>query len=531
MHDPRLRRPFRTVLLGSAAAAFLLAGPVPGMADDAKHGTLMLAQAQAPAMQHAPRHAGTGPFAQDLPRGAAAPTSDERPPIYGNFGNFGWPGASTNRDAQALFDQGYRFAYAFNHGEAVRNFRAAQQLDPDCALCFWGEAWALGPNINYFMEPDANARALAVLEQARRLAPQAGEKQAALIEALSQRHSPDTQADRAALDRTYAEAMQNVQRRFPDDPHLAVLTADALMNTQPWDYWADGGRTPKGNTEAIVALLEGVLGERQGSPIRAMPDHPGAIHLYIHTVEASDRPERAVQHAERLEALMPGAGHIVHMPSHIWLRLGRWRDTLEANRRAVAANEALIAKGGQSLLLSEAYYPHNIHFLVQAAMMGGDGPTAVQAAEKLAQRVSARAQREIPWVQPIAAAPYLVHARFSTPEIILSIAPPDERFPFTRAHWHYARGVALARLGRTRDAAAEVAAIQELAQAPQIAELEALAIPAGDILAIAAHVVSGRVAQQAGDHVGAAAQFRQAAERQDRLPYMEPPYWHYPVHQ
>ena len=475
--------------------------------------------------------AGTGPYALNLPHGAAAPTSGDEPALAGHGGVLGWPGASPDPRAQAYFDQGYRFAYAFNHGEAVRSFRAAQRIDPDCALCLWGEAWALGPNINYPMEADANARALDVLRAARQLGPSAGEKPAALIEALGKRHAADPQAERPPLDAAYADAMAAVQTRFPADPHIAVLAADAMMNTQPWDYWADAGRQPKGRAATIVALLEEVLGDRPGATVRPMPDHLGAIHLYIHAVEASDRPQRAAAHAARLEALMPAAGHIVHMPSHIWLRLGRWRDTLEANRRAVAADEALIARGGQSLLLSEAYYPHNIHFLVQAAMMGGDGRTAVEAAEKLARRVSTRAQREIPWVQPIVAAPYLAHARFSTPEIVLSMVAPDERFPFVRAHWHHARGVALARLGRAQAAMAEAAAIGELARAPEIGALEAAGIPAGDILGIAAQIVTARVAQAAGDQARAADLFQAAALLQEVLPYMEPPYWAYPVYQ
>jgi hypothetical protein len=258
-----------------------------------------------------------GAYGRDLPRGAAAPSSLEKPLLHDTLGRLSWSAGTANSEAQAYFDQGYRLGWGFNHAEAARAFRAAQELDPNCAMCLWGEAWVLGPHINYPVESDANARALAVLEQARRLAPSAGEREAALIEALSRRHSPDPNADRKALDQAYADAMEEVQARFPTDPHVALLTADALMNLTPWDYWADGGRTPKGKTERIVALLEGVLGTRQLGPLEAMPDHPGAVHLYIHTVEASDRPERAAPHAARLEQLMPGAGHLVHMPSHI----------------------------------------------------------------------------------------------------------------------------------------------------------------------------------------------------------------------
>jgi tetratricopeptide (TPR) repeat protein len=435
------------------------------------------------------------------------------------------------QDAKAYFDQGYRLGWGFNHAEAARAFRAAQELDPNCAMCFWGEAWVLGPHINYPMDADANARALFALEQARRLAPAAGELQAALVDALARRHSSDPDADRKALDQAYADAMEAVQARFPEDPHVALLTADALMNLSPWDYWADGGKTPKGKTARMVELIEGVLGDRPMGPLEANPGHPGAIHLYIHAVEASDRPERAAPHAARLAALMPGAGHLVHMPSHIWYRLGRWRESLDANVQAAAVDEALLRQGGASLLYSEGYYAHNVHFVMASAVMGGDGDTAVAAAEKLAGLVSGRTQREVPWTQPIAAARYTTHARFSTPETVLALPEPDPDFPYVQASWHYARGVALARLGRDADARAEVSAITALSQTPEMTALPNAGVPGPDVLGIAAKVIEARIAQAKGDHGQAAAQFAAAAEIQDRLPYMEPPFWYYPVHQ
>jgi tetratricopeptide (TPR) repeat protein len=398
-------------------------------------------------------------------------------------------------------------------------------------MCLWGEAWVLGPHINYPRDADANARALIVLERARALAPSGGDLQGALVEALSKRHSPDPNADRKALDQAYADAMEEVQARFPQDSHVAVLAADALMNLTPWDYWADGGKTAKGKTDKIVALIEGVLGVRQMGSLKASPDHPGAIHLYIHAVEASDRPERAATHASRLENLMPGAGHLVHMPSHIWYRLGRWRESLDANVRAAAADEALMNQGGASLLYSEAYYAHNVHFLMVSALTGGDGGTAVEAAQKLSGIVSDRAKREVPWTQPIAAAPYNVHAVFSKPEDVLALPAPEGDYPYVKAAWHYARGVASARLGRADQARTEAAAIEALAKSPEITALPAAGVPGPDVLAIATHEIEARIAQNAGDQARAAALFAEAATIQDRLPYMEPPYWYYPVHQ
>jgi tetratricopeptide (TPR) repeat protein len=478
-----------------------------------------------------PRRNELGGSIPDLPRGAAAPTSADPPPLLDSLGRLHWPAGTANGEAQNFFDQGYRLAWGFNHAEAARAFRQAQALDPDCAMCLWGEAWVLGPHINFIMEEDANRRALAALERARALAPKAGETRAALIAALGERYSADPKADRKALDKKYADAMESVQRRWPADPEIAVLTADALMNLSPWDYWDDGGRKPKGATERIVALLEGVLGDRP-SPIAPNPLHPGAIHLYIHTVEASDRPERAAPHAARLEALMPGAGHVVHMPSHVWYRLGMWKESLDSNRRAVAADEAQLARGGASPLYAGGYFAHNVHFVMASALMGGDGPTAVEAATRLAALIPDEAKRAAAALtQPVAAAPYVAHARFTAPEAVLALPAPADEFPFIRGHWHYARGEALARAGRAAEARAEAAAIARLEGAPAVAALTAEGVPATAVLGIARRIVEGRAAQAAGDHAGAARLFTEAAAAQDALPYMEPPYWYYPIHQ
>lgn len=489
---------------------------------------LAQAESQRAAM---PRRTELGGQVRDLPRGAAAPTSAEAPVLNPDLGTLTWPAGTASAEAQTWFNQGYRWAWGFNHAEAARAFRMAQQADPDFAMAYWGEAWVLGPHINFIMEEDANRRALAAIARAKELAPQAGEQRAALIEAMAQRYSADPKAERKALDQAYAEAMRQVQARWPADPEVAMLTADALMNLSPWDYWEDAGRKPKGVTAEIVALLEGVLGARP-SPINANPLHPGAIHLYIHTVEASDRPERAAPHAARLAALMPAAGHIVHMPAHIWYRLGQWRDSLDSNLAAVAADEAQIARGGASALYAQGYFAHNVHFVMASSLMGGDGPRAVEAATRLAALIADEAKRAFPGLtQPVAAAPYVAHARFSTADTVLALPAPAEEFPFIRAHWHYARGVALAQAGRAGEARAEAAAIGELAKAQPIVDLPAQGVPAPEVLGIAERVVNARVAQAGGDHARAVALFAEAAAIQDTLPYMEPPFWYYPVHQ
>ncbi len=541
----------RALLLAGAASLLASAAPAPpaasldpevalalmgpaictGAGRGAALSPLRLAQATAGPALNLPPRTELGGHLRDLPRGAAAPTSNETPDLLPGLGTLSWPAGTRNLEAQAYFDQGYRLAWAFNHAEAARAFRAAQALDPDCAMCFWGEAWVLGPHINFPMEEDANRRALVALTEARRLAPRAGELRTALIDALSKRYSADPKADRKALDRAFADTMLGVQARWPAETEVAMLTADALMNLQPWDYWEDEGRNPKGATGRILALLEGVLGDRP-SPVTPNPLHTGAIHLYIHMVEASDRPQRAVPHAERLEATMPGAGHIVHMPAHIWYRTGRWRESLEANQRAIAADEAQIGRGGASPLYAGGYFVHNVHFVMASALMGGDGPTAVEAAVRLATMIPEEAKRALPGLaQPVAAAPYVAHARFSTPEVILALPAPAAEFPFIRAHWHYARGEALARQGRPEDARKEAAAIRALLGAPAIAALPGQGVPASDVLNIAARVVDARVAQARGDHATAVRLLSEAAMIQDRLPYMEPPFWYYPVRQ
>jgi len=448
---------------------------------------------------------------------------DTDPPLWPDLGTLSYPITTRSVEAQRYFDQGLRLVYAFNHGEARRAFRAAQRRDPDCAMCYWGEALVLGPNINAPMAPEAVAPAIEAVERARSLAEGTTEREQALIEALAVRYSASPEADRTALDLAYADAMGAVYRRFQDDPHIATLYAEAMMDTQPWDYWQPGGVYPKGRGGEIVEVLEKVLAEH--------PDHPGAIHLYIHAVEASNWPERAELHAERLEQLMPGAGHIVHMPSHIYYRLGRYMDALEANRRAVEVDERYLSKSKAEHIYAWGYYPHNVHFLMAAAQMAGDGPAAVAAAEKLAKIVPDEALKTVPTVQPVKVAVYFAHAQFSEPQTLLALPDPGDEHPYVKAMWHYARGVGHALAKNAQSAQAEAEAIAALARSPKLKPLEEASIPATQVLQIAEQVVRGRAAQAAGDLAAAAGHFRNAIAVQDQLRYMEPPYWYYPVQQ
>lgn len=473
-------------------------------------------------------HAGSakgevGPFARQVESPSAAYLEGE-PPLWDNLGTLSYKVTTANELAQKYFDQGLRLTYAFNHAEARRAFRKAQRLDPACALCYWGEALVLGPNINAPMESSAVAPALAALAKAKEASGQASAKEQALIEALAARYSGDPKAERKALDAAYAEAMGRVAARFPEDQEIAVLYAEALMDLSPWDYWEAGGSPPKGKTAEILKTLEGVLAKN--------PNHPGAIHYYIHTVEASDNPKRAEPYAERLGKLMPGAGHLVHMPSHIYYRIGRYRDSLAANKAAVAADEAYLAQVQAQGIYPQAYYPHAVHMLLVSAQMAGDGKTAIEAAQKLASVVSREAAQTIPWlVQPIKAAPYFAHVQFSSPETVLALGDPGEEFPYVKAMWHYARGVAYAAQGKLEAAQVEARAMAQIGEQAELADLIAGGVPAKEVLAIAQHIVAARIYQGKGDLKTAVAEFEAAVAVEDKLTYMEPPYWYYPVRQ
>ena len=454
---------------------------------------------------------------------AGTPMVDPGPRLHDNLGTLSWPVTTRSPEAQRWFDQGLRLAFAFNHAEAARAFKKAQATDPTCAMCYWGEAYVLGPNINYPMMQDAVAPAFAAIAQAMVLKAGASAPEQAVIEAMAARYAADPLADRKALDAAYAEAMTEVAARYPADDQIQVLLADALMNLQPWDYWQADRRTPKGRTAEQVAALERVL--------QRSPDHPGAIHLYIHTVEASTTPERAEPHADQLGALMPGAGHLVHMPSHIYYRVGRYLDSLKANLAAAAADEAYLAGAQAQGIYPYGYYPHNVHFVLTSAQMASDGASAVAAAEKLGRVMSDEVARQVGWVEAIKTAPYFAHARFSAPADVLVLPQPGQDFPFVQGSWRYARAMAQIRAGDLAAAAEEAQRLDELAQGSDFTRLEAWAVPAKEVLKIASRVVGGQMARAQGRHEEAIAALREAAALQDGLPYMEPPYWYYPVRQ
>ena len=318
--------------------------------------------------------------------------------------------------------------------------------------------------------------------------------------------------------------MGKVAAQFPDDTDIAVLHAEALMDLSPWDYWEPGGRTPRPQSVAIIPTLERALAKA--------PDHVGAIHYYIHAVEASDRPQRAEPYADRMRGAVPGAGHLLHMPSHIYFRVGRYLDVLADNKKAAAVDEAYLAASNAPMgVYRLGYYPHNVHFVMTAAQMSGDGSTVIDAAEKLRAIIPDEVARGIAMVHPVKAAPYFAHAQFSPPDTILALPDPGDGIPYVKAMWLYARGVAHAARRDLSAASAEADAIATLERTADFSLLTVVGIPAPDILKLARTVIAARVAQAQGDTGTAIARFGEAATLQDTLPYMEPPFWYYPVRQ
>lgn len=458
---------------------------------------------------------------------AYAAANDEDAPseamLQSNLGEISYSVTTSKPEAQAWFNQGLAYTYNFNHGEAVKAFKRAQHIDPECAMCFWGEAFALGPNINAPMGDDAVAPAWAAITKALALRPNASEKERELINALGYRYEPQPNDDRAKLDNAFADAMDAVAIKYPDDDFIASLAAEANMDTQAWDYWEDDSRTPKGRTGRTISLIESVLSRN--------PNYTAAIHLYIHITEASQNPYRAADHADRLAALTPGLGHLIHMPSHTYFRIGRFQQALDHNIDAVAIDEAYLASADASPIYEYGYFTHNVHFAMTAAQMAGDGETALVMADKLDAKLPAEMATAAPWVQPIKAAPYFAMVQFSDPSDILSAEDPGDDLPFLKGAWHYARGEALARNGDAEGAMKEAEAISALIANADFSALMTGSLPALDIMRIAQMTVTGRAAMVDGDIGTAIEAMEEATALQESLPYTEPAYWYYPTKQ
>jgi tetratricopeptide (TPR) repeat protein len=452
------------------------------------------------------------------PAGAAGPI-----PLYDDLTRSAFQVSTSNPQAQRYFSQGLLLTYGFNHAGAVRSFREAQRLDPDCAMCWWGEALALGPNINAAMDDRDRDAALDAMDRAMALRANASPLERALIDAVSVRYSRNPEAARADLDGAYADAMLHVARRFSADDDVAVLAAEAVMDTSPWNYWEADKRTPIGRTGEAVRLVETVLARN--------PGHVQAAHLYIHLLEASD-PQRAEAAADRLATpAAPSAAHLVHMPSHIYYGRGRYADSIRANVAAARADEAFIRSAGDHSLVRYGYYPHNVHFIVTSAQMAGDMNTAIGEAQRLRTILDPETSAKIGWVQAIDAAPYLAMAQFAEPAAILAMPSPDPRLAYAGAMRNYARAVAYAQLGDAAGFDREIAAVQAVGKSGVLQGMIDQGVPAADLLALAEEVARGHQAVAGKRYDDAIGHYRKAIEVEQRIPYMEPPYWYYPVNQ
>ena len=449
-------------------------------------------------------------------------------PLFEGMGQYEMPITTQDADAQRYFNQGMVLAFAFNHAESIRSFRAAQILDPTCAMCFWGEALATGPNINVtskgkvIMAPAERIAAYAALQRAIALQDNVTPREQGYINALANRYNGEVNSDREPLDLAWADAMGELAAQYPEDMTAASIYAEALMNTMPWNYWSDDG-IAKPETSAVIAALDRVLDVE--------PNHPLALHLYIHALEASNNPGRAEPAADRLANLVPGAGHLVHMPSHIFYRVGRYNDAAIANLRAADVDEAYIAACNAQGFYPALYYPHNIHFLWAASTMQGQSAVSIESARRVVANVRVEQVQAFPTVEFFRTVPLLSLVRFGKWDEILAEPHPHEGFMFAKSIWHYARGVAYAATGEAVLAADELALLLPLKDDVSVRFLDSRDYPGSTLVAIAIDLLQGEIAYRAGDFTAAAASFEDAVAKQDSLPYTEPPFWYYPTRQ
>lgn len=449
-------------------------------------------------------------------------------PLFDGMGDYHREITASDPGAQRYFDQGMVLAFGFNHAESIRSFQAAQRLDPSCAICFWGEALATGPNINVtakgkaIMSPEDQVAAYAALQKAVELAPGASELERDMIDALAARYAAEPVEDRDAFDHAYAAAMGELTAKYPADDDIAAIFAEAWMNTMPWNYWSDGD-TPRPETVPVIAALESIIARN--------PRHPLALHLYIHAVEASSNPGRAEAAADTLLNLVPGSGHLVHMPAHLYWRIGRYHDASEANVRAAAVDENYIAQCNAQGFYPALYYPHNIHFLWAAASMEGRSAIAIEAARKVAANVRLEQIEQFPTVEFFHTIPLLALVQFGRWDEVISEPAPRADLAYSNAIWHYARGTAFANGGNLDAARAEQAALEPLKANDKIMFLDGNDFPASALLSIADELLRGEIAMAAGDLDTAITHFGAAVAGQDALPYTEPPFWYYPTRQ
>jgi tetratricopeptide (TPR) repeat protein len=445
-------------------------------------------------------------------------------PLWDGLGDHRHPITTRSALSQRYFDQGLRFVYAFDHPDAIRSFRLAQRIDPTCAMCAWGEALALGPNINVSMDSASGVAAHAAVRRAVSLAARATPRERAYISALATRYGTDPVARRKTLDTTYSRAMARLHRADPSDADAAVLYAESEMLLGPWDYWLPGGRAKPHGARALAALT---------SVVRSMPRHAGACHFYIHALEAA-HPERALPCAERLPSLMPGAGHVVHMPAHVYIRVGRYADAIERNVHALHADEPHIAEMPADGAYRLALHPHNAHFLSFAASMIGRSAQALDAAAQTRAKTDTAALRApgLGALQHYYMMPLLANVRFGRWDAVLAEPEPAEDLPYPRALRHYGRALARIASGDTTAGESELASLRRLRADDRLKAVTIWDLNTGaSLLDIAQSAVEGELAAARSDWTAAIAALRRAVATDDALTYDEPPPWHLPPRQ
>jgi hypothetical protein len=443
-------------------------------------------------------------------------------PLYDNLGTLEHPVTTSSTTAQQYFNQGFRLVYGFNHDEAIKSFKEGLKHDSTCAMCYWGVAYALGPNINLPMDTAAARPAYDAAQKALKYSTSATPVERAYIEALAKRYSSDPAANRAPLDSAWASAIGEVSRRFPADDDAAALHGEALMDLRPWNYWTNGGRPKAPSTLEALRVLEPV--------VKRNPSHPGACHYYIHAIEASNEAGKALACAERLGSAMPGAGHLVHMPTHIYIRLGQWETAADRNVHAVHADQQYINERRPTGVYPMAYYPHNYHMMWYALNMLGRSGDALKAAQGVVKNVPADVVRQAPPLEYFSPTVLFTLARFSRWDDALREPAPPKDLRYTTGVWHYVRGLAYTAQGRLDSAAAErdkLVAIANATAPDAYANLNSMQ----SVLAVAQNHLQGEMAAKRGRTDEAVKYLKTAIAGEDELTYDEPPPWYLPIRQ
>lgn len=450
---------------------------------------------------------------------------EEKPkaPLFSNLGKHHFPITTNSELAQKYFDQGIILAYGFNHEEAFRSFGEAARLDSNCAMAYWGMAIVLGPNINLPMDKASVPNAYQAIQKAITHLDNVTEREQDWIKALSKRYTSNALDDRKSLDSAYSDAMRELTKKYPDDLDAATMFAESIMDLHPWDYWMKDG-TSQPWTPELLSTFESVLKRKS--------DHMGANHLYIHAVEASKNPGRGIASADRLRFLVPGAGHLVHMPAHIYIRTGRYHEGSLANKRAVKSDEEYINQCNQQGFYPLSYYPHNYHFLWATATLEGDSKTAIDAALKTSAKPPDSLMDACGYqtLQHFAVIPLYAYVTFGKWDEILNYSSPKKERPYPLGVWHYARGMAFTGKNDFINAQKELDELDKLRDNKDVDDLDIWGInSAGSLLKIAYEVLAGEISAKMKKYSLAISHLKEAVKLEDKLRYDEPPTWFYPT--